>query len=189
MNPYEAFNLHRALLSHITTSYDYHKYNGKVKFVHPDKFKARKDFYFYVKLAKQKNVFQYCLANMITGKTWVGDIVTADGQKIYKDWQKRQQSLSYIFKEELDKIPNLIESLKVKDSQQPEILKMYFRRLISLETLVILLDLLDLIPTWDSRIDDPLWGGLSFTIKKYLTFFEYDKEKMKTIILQKLEVQ
>lgn len=190
MNPYEAYNLYRAVYTHFTSEkYDFHKYNGKVKFVHPDKFKARTDFYSFVKLAKQKNLLDYLVANMISGpKAWSGDYTNPDSLKTYKDWQKRQQSLAYIFKEELSKIPNLILSLKIKDQQHPEFLKLYFRKQISLETLIIVLDLLELISYWDSKLDDPLWKSTSFLIKKYLPFFKYDKSKMKTIMLQKLEM-
>lgn len=189
MNPYEAYNLYRAIYTHFTSDkYDYYKYNGKVKFVHPDKFKQRKDFYSFQKLAKQKNLLEYLVANMLSGpKTWSGDYTNSESIKTYKDWQKRQQSLSYLFKEEISKFADLIDALKVKDNQSPEILKSFYRKEICIETLIILIDILDLMEYWDSKIEDPLWKNTSFLIKKYLSFFDYDKSKMKSLLLQKLD--
>ena len=52
MSPFEAYKLYTAIKNHFTTeSYDYFKYNGKVR-ASEHTFETRKDKYMFYKLSK-----------------------------------------------------------------------------------------------------------------------------------------
>ena len=118
MTDYDAYKMYCALKRHFqSNTYDYFKYNGKVRASYST-FEKRNDKYFFAKLAKHKDVIGFLVANFYYGDVWVGDLVneqTAENQ--YKEWLKRKQSLSYIFKNDVERIDSLIDEMKVIDSQ------------------------------------------------------------------------
>jgi hypothetical protein len=60
----------------------------------------------------------------------------------------------------------------------------YFAGKISLETLIILNNMLDFFPRWCKYMrGDPIWEELWFKCVKYEPFLQYDKQKMKKITL------
>ena len=70
---------------------------------------------------------------------WIGEIINS-GERTYSEWSRKQQSLSYIFKEQ---ITRLFEEYELDDlfdctEVHPPILKEYLGEHIDLETVVIL---------------------------------------------------
>jgi len=187
--PYEAFVTYLALKSHFTSKdYDYFKYNGKVR-TSLESFENRRDKFFFAKLARKKEVREYIVANFIVPNpsTWIGDLVNeSKSEDNYMDWKKRTQSLAYYFEEDLKKLlTSLDENVRVKDSQHPYLLKMLLRKKISIETLVILDDLLGFFPMWSRKLgDDVMWEDICNLCTKYRPFLQYDKKKMRAIALQ-----
>jgi hypothetical protein len=98
---------------------------------------------------------------------------------------KRSQSLTYVFSNELAKLDSDFNSnFKVKDNSHPLLLKLYLRREISLETLIILVDLVGCVKYWSKKMEyDPNWDNVSIKIQKYRPFLKYDREKYKKIVL------
>jgi hypothetical protein len=142
---YDTYITYLALQRHFTTSYDYFKYNGKVKAT-PDSFEIRKDKFQFYKLSKKKDSKNYILANILEKdkNIWVGDLLTNESEYIYLQWQKKIQSLSYHFKQDIKKMNDDFDSnFKVVDGQHPPVLNMYLGGEISLEVLIILNDILD----------------------------------------------
>ena len=189
MSPYEAFVLYTALKNHFSTeSYDFIKYHGKVKLT-VDHFEKRRDKYFFSKLAKMREPKEFIIANFIiaNSKTWIGDLVNStDAELTHKAWQKRTQALGYYFEEDLKKLlTNLDDNLIIKDNQHPYLLKLFMGKKISIETVIILNDLVGFFPHWNKRLkDDILWSDISMLCRKYRPFLQYDAKKMSKIALK-----
>jgi hypothetical protein len=45
---------------------------------------------------------------------------------------------------------------------------------------------LKFVPRWDKKMSDPLWGMLSFKIKKYKPFMSVPTNKYKEILKEKI---
>ena len=107
MTGYEAYKLYVALKNHFNSdTYDYFRYGGKTR-ANAKSFEMRPDKYFFIKLAKHKDPEKYVLANIIEDSTnvWVGELVNEQkAEDNYKRWLSRQESLTYIFTEELNEL-------------------------------------------------------------------------------------
>ena len=186
MTPFDAYKLFLAIKAHFTNpSYDFFKYNGKVN-ANLDSFNRRRDKFHFAKLAKHKDPLGYLVAQYVSGDFtgWVGDLFTDDAERLYIQYLARQQSLTYNFQSDLDKLEDgFIARFKCKNGQHPEALVMFRRGNISIETFTILNDLLKFFPLWDIRIDDTvLWPSIRERCLKYRPFLHYDKAKIKSII-------
>lgn len=188
LSPFKTYCLYLALKSHFHTKYyDYFKYGGKVR-ADFDSFEKRNDKYYFTKLSKHKDIHSFLLANLIEFNGWVGELLAEEYEQKYFDWKKRRESISYIFKNELDKLdPNFDNNFTVDDSH-PLLLKLYLSNSISLETLTILVDLTHCEIRWDKHLkDDLVWDDLRNKIIKYKPFMNYDKDKMKNIVIEKFK--
>lgn len=189
MNAFECYKTYLALKQHFTKdSYDYHKYGGKVN-ASKSTFESRRDKYYFAKLANKRDITNFILSNMIVNPSvWVGELVGSDeAEEHYKKWLKTNQSLSYTFKEEINSlsIDNEFNQLfKFDGYGHPLIVRMYMRDEISLETLIILMDLTDRYSVWDKKMEyDPVWSELSMKIRKYKSFINYDVDKYRKIVI------
>lgn len=187
MTAFDVFRDYIALKNHFTTkSYDYFKYQGKSKSITIDKFNQRKDKVFFMKLAKHRDHKQFLVANFIEGSTWIGDLAyNEQAQTIYTNWLKRNQSLSYVFTNEIGKLDDDFDSnFVVKEGQHPYALKLYLQKEISIETLTILIDCVRCFSHWQKSMpDDIVWRELSMKVTKYKPFLQYDRVKFKNILL------
>jgi hypothetical protein len=192
VTPFEAYTTYLALKNHFTKeSYDFFKYGGKGK-ASQSSFEVRKDKYFFHKLSKHKDVANYIVANiLIKDNLWVGDLVNDDqSNDIYTEWLKRQQSLSYLFKNELVKLDDdLNKNILVEDGQHPHLLNLYKKKIISDETLIILNSILGFFKYWDKNIsEEVIWPKIKIKLVKYTPFISFDKNKMKMILKERFEV-
>lgn len=189
MNAYECYVLYVALKNHFKQkSYDFFKYNGKIR-SNPQSFSTRGDKVFFEKLAKHENPRDFLVSNLIENeKIWIRDIAySEEAENTYKNWQKRLQSLSYHIKSDLSNLKdNFNDNFIVEEYDHPHLLKLYLRKDISLETLVILTDLTGCVKSWDKKmVDDPVWDKVRMKIMKYRPFIKYDMEKIKETIVYK----
>jgi hypothetical protein len=187
----EAFDIYvyfLALKKHFTTNYDFFKYNGKIK-ASLYSFENRKDKFFFYKLSKRSDARQFILANILeNSKVWIGDLFDEKHEEVYKQWIKVQQSLGYRFRNDVSKLdqddPN--RDIIVTDSQHPRLFKLYLQNEITIETLIILNDLIDFFPHWEKKISDTiLFPEINKKCRDYQPFLQYDKEKMRKIVLDK----
>ena len=124
---------YRSLKNHFTKDhYDFHKYGGKTRATH-QAFYKRKDRFWFEKVSRQKNdkeVVDFFVSNFVyttdPSTMWIGEMIK-EGEGRYQDWQKKVQSLSYVFRQEID---SLFEDKKVDDvfdcsKGHPPILKSY----------------------------------------------------------------
>ena len=189
MSAFECYKEYVALKNHFTKpSYNYHKYNGKSKLSF-DSFDTRKDKLYFMKVAKHPDPRNYILSNLVENpKIWIKEIAfSVSAEETYTNWAKRQQSLMYLFIEELSKLEdNFDANFKAEDHSHPNVIKLFLRKEISLETLVILVDLVKCIAYWKKRFEyDPVIDETLNTIRKYRPFLNYDREKVKNIVLDK----
>jgi len=169
--------------------YDYHKYRGKVRATN-ESFYKRKDRFWFEKLARNKSdqeVVDFFVSNFISctdpSKLWIGEMIK-EGEDRYTEWKKRNQSLSYIFKEESE---HLFENQKVDEifdcsKGHPPVLKKFLNGTISIETLVIYDRIFLFGNTFDKKLLDPVWESVSMRIKKYSPFLNIDVPRYKKIL-------
>lgn len=190
VTPFEIYKSYIGIKNHFTRdSYDYHQYCGKTK-TSLESFYKRRDRFFFEKISRQKNdseVIDFFVANFISctdpQKLWIGEMMKT-GEKNYSDWKRRIQSLSYFFKEEMQSITLNCDfnSLFLKSSGHPIILKKYLSGEISLETLVICDKILGYRKDFDKKMNDPVWESISHRIKKYSSFLNINVFHYKKIL-------
>lgn len=193
---FAAFALWNALKLHFTSdSYDYFKYHGKTN-VSKQTFANRKDKYSFYRLSRKFGLTElkdFYIANfLVEDAKWVGDITGPNGEDNYRKWQKRQQSLTYTFESDIIKLLDRVESpndlLLVKSNEFPLLMQCSQQGDIALETLIILDDLMNFFPMWEKEIyDDIVWPNFKMKCMKYKPFLQYDKEKFKQILKEKIK--
>jgi hypothetical protein len=184
---FKAYVQYVALKNHFTSPYyDYFKYDGKVK-AGRSTFERRNDKFFFVKLAKKKDVQGFLVANMVDNpKNWIGDVITSnDSDKVYTKWLSRQQSLQYIFSNDLHKLDDDFDSnIIVNDHQHPLLLKLCLRKEIQIETLIILNGLCKFFKYWSRSIsENVIWPQFKFRCVKYKPFVNYEPDTFKKIVV------
>lgn len=190
--PFDAYREYLALKNHFTKdSYDYHKYCGKSRAT-VQSFYKRKDRFWFEKFARNKTdkeVVDFFVANFVSCSNpeslWIGEIMR-EGEGRYQEWQKKVQSLSYVFKEETQ---SLFENKKVDEvfdckKGHPFVLKNFLSGNISLETLVIYDKIFLFGKNFDRKLKDPVWETVSLKLKKYSPFLNIDVPRYKDILKQ-----
>ena len=190
MMPADAYRCYLALKNHFTKDhYDYKKYRGKTR-ASNEAFYKRKDRFWFEKFARQKNdkeIEEFFVSNFIystdPSTVWIGEMIK-EGEGRYQEWQKKVQSLTYVFKEETESV---FENKKVDDmfdcsKGHPPILKIYLKGDISLESMVIYDRILGYGKDFDKRLKDPVWETVSRKIKKYSPFLNIDVSRYKKIL-------
>ncbi|MFZ4600148.1 MAG: hypothetical protein ACOYNN_16025 [Terrimicrobiaceae bacterium] len=189
MDAFEAYKLYLALKNHFTSkTYDYFKYGGRTK-ASRTTFEKRSDKYFFHKLSKRKDPVEFLVSNFVySGDNWIGDLVhNTESERLYKQFLKVKESLSYTFSNDLDKLESEFDSnFLVVDGQHPLLLKLLLRNEITIETFVILDELVSFSRKWSRRIEETVvWPQVNLKCKKYRQFLEFDRDKMKKIVLDK----
>lgn len=191
---YEAFTLYHGLKLHFSGKYDFIKYNGKTN-INKDQFMLRKDKFSFYKLSrkyKREELFGFYISNfLINTNIWVGDLMQDEADQEYKKWLKTQQSLSYIFEQNLNHIFDMVEMpeelLKVVDGQYPLLYNEYLQGKVNLETIIILNDIMNFFPMWKKKVaDDIVFPDFITKCEKYKPFLNYDKAKFRNKIKEKI---
>jgi hypothetical protein len=191
VSPFDCYKSYLAFKNHFCKeSYDYFKYCGRSR-ASLDSFHKRKDRYFFERMSRQKSdeeIKAYFVANFVEcndpQSLWIGEIIQT-GEDTYMNWLRKSQSLFYLFKTEAevfihkDSFEKLFE---IKNNQHPEILKKYFQKAISLETMVILDMILGYVKQFDKKLTDPVWETVSLRIRKYKPFINIDVAKYKNTL-------
>jgi len=181
MAPFDTYKTYLALKNHFTKdSYDYHKYQGKSR-ASLQSFYKRKDRYWFEKLSRQKDdkeIIDFFVSNFTScsdpGSLWIGEMIK-EGESRYTSWQKRIQSLTYLFKQESQEIfENGVETVFDCSKGHPTLLKMFLSGQISIETLVIYDKIFLFGKNFDKKLKDPVWETVSLKIKKYSPFLHID---------------
>ena len=188
VTPFDTYHAYLSMKSHFTNpKFDYHKYGGKSRATMAA-FNKRKDKYWFEKTSRKysdEEVVNFLLSNFVTTDNpqnlWIGEIIK-NGEENYSEWLKRKQSLTYLFKEQIERLlsEHRFETLFDCSKGHPPLLRKYLRGEISLETLTILEKVFSFVKNFDKKLKDPVWESVSLKIKKYAPFinisvFQYKK--------------
>jgi hypothetical protein len=186
MTPFEVYSNFLCLKNHFTKkTYDVIKYNWKTR-TSIASFNKRKDRYFYERLSRKKNeleIKEFFISNFVEcsnpQNVYIADLMR-DGEEVYTNWKKRNQSLSYIFKDEISTFlskDNFNDVFSCKYGQHSTLIKKYLQKSICIETMVILDYILNYVKDYDKMLDDPIWEFVSMRIHKYKPLINIDVEK------------
>ena len=190
MMPFDAYKCYLAMKNHFTKdNYDYQKYRGKTRATH-QAFYKRKDRFWFEKFARQKNdkeIEEFFVANFAScsdpESLWIGEMIK-EGEGRYQDWQKKVQSLSYVFKQEVEDLftDNKVDEVFDCSNGHPPILRNYLGGKTSLETLVICDIIFGYGKNFDKDLKDPVWETVSRRVKKYTPFLNISVPRYKKIL-------
>jgi len=189
MSPFETYQAYLGIKNHFTNpKYDYFKYKKTRATL--TSFNKRKDKYFFEKSSRKysdKEIVDFLVSNFIVADNpqsiWIGEIINS-GERNYQEWMRRQQSLSYLFKEQSTE---LFSEVKLEDALNcskghPPILKKFLSGKICIETLVIYDKIFLFGKQFDKKLLDPVWETVSLKIKKYAPFLNIDVFHYKRIL-------
>ena len=190
VTPFETYQTYLSMKNHFTNrKYDFFTYGGKSRATMTS-FNKRKDKYWFEKTSRKysdQEITDFLLANFVTADTpqnlWIGEIINS-GEKTYADWMKRQQSLTYLFKEQSTELlsEKKLEEVFNCSKGHPIVLKKYLGGEISLETLTILEKIFSFVKNFDTNLQDPVWESVSLKIRKYLPFLNINVFNYKKIL-------
>ena len=190
VTPFETYQTYLSMKNHFTNrKYDFFTYGGKSRATMTS-FNKRKDKYWFEKTSRKysdQEITDFLLANFVTADTpqnlWIGEIINS-GERNYSEWMKRQQSLTYLFKEQLEGLLSEKKLDEVFDCSKghPPILKKYLGGDLSLETLIILEKIFSFVKNFDKTIKDPVWETVSLKVKKYIPFININMVYYKKIL-------
>lgn len=201
MHGFDVYRTYLAMKQHFTNNnFDFFQYDGKVK-AKEETYQQRSDFWFFETLAKKltdQEVKEYMLASFVSSenpsKVWIGDI-KRNGKDHWMVWQKQQSGLTYTFEQDCQRLVDFMEEKQCSFNTlfetvggHPPSLKLYYKRQLSLETLIVLDMILGFSQQWDSKLKDPLWEQLSFKIRKYRPFLSINTTSFK-LCLKKIFIK
>jgi hypothetical protein len=186
MTGYEAFILHHAVNLHFNRSYDCWKYNFKTNVTEktywkrPDKFQLTK---IGKRFKTRDDIILYFASHQIAGNKYTGDMIR--DEDTYTQFLKRIDSISYLFKNELEEISDVkFDKLLEIEDTYPKIVQLHLEGTVSLETVCIINRLTGFINKANKQITETiLWPDLFNKISKYQSFLKFDDSKMRKIIL------
>jgi len=196
MNAFEVYEKYLALKGHFAGRYDYNKYKGKVN-VKVSTFEKRRDKYYFKKVAKQYNsneVVPFLLSNFVDNEdAWIGELANnQDSDKIFLQWKKRTEGMTYLFKEEFKKTLNFLSTenltfsdmFKVEGANHPLLFVLLMQKELSIETFIIMNEVLGFIKIFDGKLKhDIVWESWSEKCKHYRKFLEIDEKNFKELMV------
>jgi len=190
VTPFETYQHYLSLKNHFTNpKYDFFKYGAKTR-ASVTSFNKRKDKYWFEKTSRKysdKEVVDFLVSNFTATDNpqnlWIGEIINS-GERNYSEWMRRQQSLTYLFKEQSSELlsENELESLFNCTKGHPLILKRFLSGNVSLETLTIFDKVFHFSKNFDKKLTDPVWESVSLKLKKYSPFLNIDMFHYKKIL-------
>ena len=190
VTPFETYQAYLGMKSHFTNpKYDFIKYGGKSRATITS-FNKRKDKYWFEKTSRKysdQEVIDFLLSNFVNATNpqnlWIGEIINS-GERTYAEWKMRQQSLTYMFKEQSENLlsENDLEKVFNCSKGHPLVLKKYLGGEISLETLSILEKIFSFQKNFDKKLKDPVWETVSMKLKKYLPFLNINVFQFKKLL-------
>lgn len=196
LDAYEVFCMYIAVKNHFTKpSYDFFKYNGKIS-MSKQSFMSRRDRFQFQKLSrmyKPEEMRDFLVANFLKEDMWIGTLLQDEAADNYAAHKGMMQSLSYQFGNEIEKAFSTVakpdDIFAVEKGGEPHIVNLYMQNEVSIYTLVLLDEFVGFSKKFDKKLsDDYIWSKLSFKLRKLRPFLEFDKEKLMSILKEKLDV-
>lgn len=174
MTDYEAYKMYLALKAHFQTEkYNVIEQRGKIRSNHANYVGSGKAWNFQrlVKTYGDAEICDFMVANFVAGNNY-GGVFDHEAAREYQDWKRRIESMRYQFAGDLDTLCLAGKHWFECDAgRHPIILKEYLGHRCSIETLVILNQLLGFVDEFDDKLAGTmLWPETSMLIKKYQPF-------------------
>jgi hypothetical protein len=193
MTGFKAFRYYLALKLHFNNDkFNVFENRGNVKYSY-ENFNSRNDRHIFEKLARKfdsdKELIQFLVANFAYGHDNM-IFAVEEANEYYLEWQKRKQSITRIFKDDLNTIElesqknvlSLDQIINFTLNEYPSIIKLYLGKKISIESVSILNDLLAFIPKWKQNKSAMLILEADIRkIEKVKGFVKYEPERIKPI--------
>ncbi len=190
MEAIDVYIMYCAMKAHFSRKdYDFFKYGGKTK-VSRDSFWKRKDRFFFVKLSKKYKteieIRNYLVSNFIKDKS---GYIANFSEENYKSWLLRRSGFFEQFVIEMKPFIKEFEPLfEVKGSSHPKLLKEFLGSRVSLETMLVLDELVSFSKKWDKQLeDDIVWIDLKKLIENYKGFLTINKNRYRIKLLKLIE--
>ena len=190
MEPIDVYLMYCAMKAHFGKGdYDFVTYKGKTR-IKRDTFYKRKDRSFFVRLARkyqtELEIQNYFVANFIKDKK--GYIANFNDEN-YESWKLKRQGFFEMFDVEMKPLVEAFEDLfTVTNGQHPKLMREFLGGRVSLETIIILDELVNFGPDWDKQLeDDIIWIDLRNLMNNYKRFLTIDQEQYKIKLLQIIE--
>ena len=189
MSPFETYQAYLGIKNHFSNpKYDYFKYKKTRATL--TSFNKRKDRYFFEKTSRKyqdKEIVNFLVSNFVATDNvngiWIGEIINS-GERTYQEWMKRQQSLTYLFKEQSTELFSQTKLENVFDCSKghPILLKTFLKSELAPEIMVIYDTIFSYISEFDKKLLDPVWETVSLKIKNYRPFLNTDVFQFKKIL-------
>ena len=189
MQAVDVYLMYCALKAHFQGDYDYHKFGGKTKTKRESYYK-RKDRFFFAKTAvkyEDTEVLNYFVSNFIHNRS---GYIANFTDKNYETWMNKRAMFYEIFSQEMQPFVKNFEPLfECESGQHPTLLKEYMGKRISLETMIVLDDLVEFSKRWDKELvwDDFVWPDVKKLMNNYKGFLTIKTDKYRIRLLKLIE--
>jgi hypothetical protein len=193
---YGAYALFLALRTHFTKEkYDFFINRGKLNTT-KDAYMKRHDKHFFEKIAKRYGATElkdFFVANLLEDRHYILEMTEDDGEKAFQEFLARRQSFTYKFAHEIDILfsKGIKEGFAVPTNRYPLIIEQHLSNLLPCDSLVVLDDMFGFADRFDKYLgeDDIVWSKIRLKMAKYRPFLKYDRDKIKTILREKINEQ
>ena len=190
MEPIDVYLMYCAMKAHFgKNDYDFITYNGKSR-VSRNSFYKRKDRYFFVKLSRKykeyDDIKNYMVSNFIVEQR---GYVANFNDRNYETWKDKRNNFYNIFTEEIRPFVNNFNPIfEAKKNEHPLLLKEYLGKRVSIETLIVLEELVDFTKSWNRiMLEDYIWYDIKKLMKNYKRFLTIDKNRYRIQLLKLIE--
>jgi len=190
MESIDVYLMYCAMKAHFGKSdYDFVTYKGKTR-IKRDTFYKRKDRSFFVKLARkyktEEEIKNYFVSNFIKDKK---GYIANFNDKNYESWKLKRKGFFEMFEVEMKPLVESFEDMFiVENGQHPKLMREFLGGRVSLETLIILDELVGYGPDWIKELeDDIIWIDLNNLMDNYERFLTIDQEQYRIRLLKLIE--
>ena len=197
MTGFETYQLCHSLKLHFNESrYDYFIYNGKTNVTINTYLKRKENKYLYESLCSKYSdieLKEYFVSNIVSGDKHAG--VYGDmGSERYQIWKKNIQSMTYNFTSQVNdlvgRVTDFDELFKIVSGKNPILLQAYYQGDVSVETFLVLNQILDFFPQFSRELGDIYrWPNEERKCLQYNKFLDIDIHKYTTILKNTLNIE
>ena len=193
MTGFESYKLYLSVWQHfsICNDYNYVKYKGKIGNITGKTYNNRKDKYFFEALGSRNkgDLLQYYVANFAhhgSEVQWIGDLHSKESEDVYVHWQKRVQSLTYIFEEDLKEVNEFLIArglefdrlFDVEEDEHPLIFRFVQQKMIEVESYIIMDKILGFSKRIATKIKDSyIFPAEQYRYDRYAEFLYLESDK------------
>ena len=193
MTGFEAYKLYLSVWQHFSScnDYNYITYKGKLGNITGKAYEKRKDKFFFEALGSRNrgDLLQYYVANFAhhgVEVAWIGDLHSKESEDVYYNWQRRIQSLTYIFEEDLKEVNEFLIArglefdrlFDVEEDEHPLIFRFVQQRMIEVETYIIMDKILGFSKRIATKIKESyIFPAEQYRYDRYAEFLNLESDK------------